>query len=150
MPWWPHFLSCLRGLVRFVRDERESICNAFLKAGLAGTKALLFILRIPVFISWRWGSIWDVVRESKFAVNVFRTHCGVVLTVLATMTDGSLAAKVRETMYSDEWFRNFSFTYWFSENSAPCNHGAHRASATSRSSWTERPLIASIKAGSCR
>ena len=115
MPWWPHFLRCLRGLVHFVRDERESICNAFLKAGLAGTKALLFILRIPVFISWRWGSIWDVVRESKFAVNVFRTHSGVVLTVLATMTDGSLAAKVKEAMYSDEWFRNFSFTYWFSE-----------------------------------
>jgi hypothetical protein len=113
--WFPLFLSGLKALVRFLRDDMHDIGIAFENAGKSGSKALLRILKLPVFIEWRWGSIWDVIREIKHAIPILRDNLGVVFEVLNKMKDGAFAKKIKHALQSVDWLRQFNFTAWFSE-----------------------------------
>jgi hypothetical protein len=116
LTWFSSFNKSLKALSTFLRNDLNLVVDVLEENGLHGSASLLKMLKMPVFIAWRWGTISYLCKELRHAIWTMRENLSIVLPIFLGLKDGVRAKLIKVTLESAAWLCQFNLVMWFADH----------------------------------
>ena len=114
LAWFGAFLTVLKALTKFLRENRAEISQAYADAGMAGSASFFKTLAVASFAVWRWETLGVVCIDVWAPLTMLRDSFHLLQPLLKQMKDTTIAKKVIVALTSVQWLCEFKFVNWYS------------------------------------